>query len=138
MDDKIELLRRVPLFAELDEAGLTEIARIADEVETAANTVITHEGRYEGWFFVVVSGSVKIDQGGQAVNLMGPGDFLGEVALLDAGPRTATATTQEPTTLLRITNDAFSKLVDSSPTFRDAVLAAAGARLRAMERNSAG
>ena len=133
MDDKLELLRRVPLFAELDEKALTELAKIADEVETKPGTVITHEGRFEGYFFVVVSGSVKIDRGGRAINLLGPGDFLGEVALLDGGPRTATATTQEETTLLRITNDAFFELVDRSPSVRDAVLAAAGARLRKLD-----
>lgn len=136
IDQKVELLRRVPLFAGLDEAGLAEVARIADEVDTEAGTVLTHEGRHEGWFFVVVSGSVKIDRERRAINLLGPGDFLGEVALLDGGPRTATATTQEPTTLLRITNDDFFQLIDSSPTFRTAVLAAAGARLRALDDES--
>jgi len=136
MDEKLELLRRVPLFAELDNAALTELAKITEEVETKPGTVITHEGRYEGYFFVVVSGSVKIDRGGRAINLLAPGDFLGEVALLDGGPRTATATTQEPTTLLKITNDAFFELVDRSPSVRTAVLAAAGARLRAMERDT--
>ena len=92
IDQKVELLRRVPLFAGLDEAGLAEVARIADEVDTEAGTVLTHEGRHEGWFFVVVSGSVKIDRERRAINLLGPGEFLGEIALLDGGPRTATAT----------------------------------------------
>ena len=136
MDEKIELLRGVPLFAGFDDAELAEVARIADMVETPADTVLTHEGRYEGWFFIVVSGSVKIDRGNRAINLLGPGDFLGEVALLDGGPRTATATTQEPTILLRITNEAFFQLVDGSPSVRQAVLEAAGARLRALEPDS--
>ena len=133
VDDKLELLRRVPLFAGLDEEGLAEIARVAEEVEADAGTVLTHEGRHEGYFFIVISGSVRIERGGEAINVMGPGDFLGEVALLDGGPRTATATTAEPTTLLRITNEDFFRVVDGSPSVRTAVLAAAGARLRALD-----
>jgi CRP-like cAMP-binding protein len=136
MDDKLELLRRVPLFAGVDQAGLEELGRIAEEVEAGPGTVLTHEGRHEGYFFVVVSGSVRIERSGQTINTMGPGDFLGEIALLDAGPRTATATTAEPTTLLKITNEAFHQLVDRSPALRTAVLAAAGSRLRAMDSES--
>jgi CRP/FNR family transcriptional regulator, cyclic AMP receptor protein len=122
MDEKLELLRRVPLFTGVDQDGLEEIGRIAEEVETAPGTVLTHEGRHEGYFFVVVSGSVRIERGDRTINVMGPGDFLGEIALLDAGPRTATATTEVPTTLLKITNEAFHQLVDRSPAVRTAVL----------------
>ena len=136
MDDKLELLQRVPLFAGLDREGLEEIGRIAEEIEAREGTVLTHEGRQEGYFFVIVSGSVRVDRGGQTINTMGPGDFLGEIALLDGGPRTATATTDEPSRLLKITNDDFRRLVDRSPAVRTAVLEAAGARLRAMDVDS--
>jgi CRP/FNR family transcriptional regulator, cyclic AMP receptor protein len=136
MDEKLELLRRVPLFAGVDQEGLEALGRIAEEVEAEPGTVLTHEGRHEGYFFVVVSGFVRIERGGRQINTMGPGDFLGEIALLDAGPRTATATAAEPTTLLKITNEAFHQLVDRSPAVRTAVLAAAGARLRAMDAES--
>jgi len=136
MDDKLELLQRVPLFAGLDREGLEEIGRIAEEIEAREGTVLTHEGRQEGYFFVIVSGSVRVDRGGQTINTMGPGDFLGEIALLDGGPRTATATTDEPSRLLKITNEDFRQLVDRSPAVRTAVLEAAGARLRAMDVDS--
>ena len=136
MDDKLELLRAVPLFAGVDQDGLEELGRIAEEVETQPGTVLTHEGRHEGYFFVVVSGSVRITRGDRTINVMGPGEFLGEIALLDGGPRTATATTDTPTTLLKITNEAFHQLVDRSPAVRTAVLAAAGTRLRAMDGES--
>lgn len=136
MDDKLELLQRVPLFAGLDRKGLEEIGRIAEEVEARAGTDLTHEGRHEGYFFVIVSGSVRIDRGGQTINTMGPGEFLGEIALLDGGPRTATATTDEPSRLLTITNEDFHQLLDASPGVRTAVLEAAGARLRAMDAES--
>lgn len=137
MEDKLELLRRVPLFAECDGPALEEIAKVAEEIEARERTVLTHEGRQEGHFFIVLSGSVRINREGQTINMLGPGDFLGEIALLDGGPRTATATTEEPTTLLAIRNDAFHRLLDRSPSVRTAVLAAAGARLREMDPESA-
>ena len=136
MEDKLELLRRVPLFAGMDDPSLQEIGRITEEIQTRERTVITHEGRQEGHFFIVLAGSVRISREGRAINLLGPGDFLGEIALLDGGPRTATATTEEPTTLLAIRNDAFHLLLDRSPAVRTAVLAAAGARLREMDAES--
>jgi CRP-like cAMP-binding protein len=136
MDDKLELLQRVPLFAGLDREGLEAIGRIAEEIEAREGTVLTHEGRHEGYFFVIVSGSVRIDRGGQTINTMGPGEFLGEIALLDGGPRTATATASEPSGLLKITYEAFRELVDTSPGVRTAVLEAAGKRLRAMDAES--
>jgi len=136
MEDKLELLRRVPLFAGFEGPDLTEVAKITEEIHTRERTVITHEGRQEGHFFIVLSGSVRISRDGRAINLLGPGDFLGEIALLDGGPRTATATTEEPTTLLAIRNDAFHQLLDRSPTVRTAVLAAAGARMREMDSES--
>src|SRR5438093_3625649 len=136
MDGKLGILQRVPLFAGVDREGLGEIGRIAEDVEARAGTDLTHEGRHEGYFFVIVSGSVHIDRGGQSINTMGPGDFLGEIALLDGGPRTATATTDEPSRLLKITHEDFRQLVDTSPGVRTAVLEAAGARLRAMDTES--
>ena len=136
MEEKLELLRRVPLFAGIDGPGLEEIGKIAEEIQARERTVLTHEGRQEGHFFIVLSGAVRISREGRAINRLGPGDFLGEIALLDGGPRTATATTEEPTTLLAIRNDAFHQLLDRSPTVRTAILAAAGARLREMDSES--
>jgi len=136
MEDKVALLRGVPLFAGCGLDVLQELGGIAEEVEVKPGTVLTHEGRHEGFFFAIVSGSVRIERGGQTVNTMGPGDFLGEIALLDAGPRTATAVAETPATLLKITNEAFSQLIDESADVRTAVLAAAGARLRAMDSES--
>ena len=136
MEDKLELLRRVPLFADFDAPALAEVGKIVEEIQTRERTVLTHEGRQEGHFFIVLSGSVRINREGRTVNMLGPGEFLGEIALLDGGPRTATAITEEPTTLLAIRNDAFHDLLDRTPAVRTAVLAAAGARLREMDSES--
>jgi CRP-like cAMP-binding protein len=137
VEQKHELLERVPLFAGVSAAGLEELGGIADEVEVRAGTVLTHEGYREGFFFVIVSGSVRIERGGRTINTLGPGDFLGEIALLDAGPRTATATAETTCRLLSMTYQMFHELLDASPEIRAAILEAVGQRLRALEVGSA-
>ena len=91
MKQKQDLLEQVPLFAGISAAGIEELGAIADEVEVRAGTVLTHEGAREGFFFIVVEGTVRIERGGGVVNTIGAGEFFGEIALLDGGPRTATA-----------------------------------------------
>jgi CRP/FNR family transcriptional regulator, cyclic AMP receptor protein len=136
MDDTVELLERVPLFAGITPEGLQEIAGIVEEVDVPAGRVLTHEGRHEGYFFIVVSGTVRVERGERTINTLGPGDFLGEIALFDGGPRTATATTESECRLLSLTNDRFALLLDASPSIRSAVLEAVGRRLRALDAES--
>ena len=136
MDEKLELLERVSLFAGVGREGLDEMVRIADEIDVPAGTALTHEGRHEGYFFVIVSGTVRIELGGRTINTIGAGDFLGEIALLDGGPRTATATTVSPCRLLSMTHQRFHQLLDTSPPIRTAVLEAVGQRLRALDAES--
>lgn len=133
MDQKLELLEQVPLFAGIGREGLEEIGRIVDEIDVPAGRALTHEGRHEGYFFVIVSGTVRIERGGQTINTIGAGDFLGEIALLDGGPRTATATTQSDTSLLTVTYQRFQQLLDASPRIRRAVLEEVGERLRRLD-----
>jgi CRP/FNR family transcriptional regulator, cyclic AMP receptor protein len=136
MDDRLELLERVPLFAGVDREGLEEIAGIVEEVDVPAGRVLTHEGRHEGYFFIVVSGTVRVERGERTINTLGPGDFLGEIALFDGGPRTATSTAESPCRLLSLTNDRFAQLLDASPPIRSAILEAVGRRLRSLDSES--
>jgi CRP/FNR family cyclic AMP-dependent transcriptional regulator len=136
VDDKVELLRRVPLFAALEPPELSALAGIANVVDVSAGTVLTHEGRHEGYFFVVVSGSIRIDRAGVTVNTLGEGDFLGEIALLDGGPRTATATAISDSRLLQVTNDQFDGLVASTPSVRAAIMTEVGRRLRRIDEEA--
>jgi CRP/FNR family transcriptional regulator, cyclic AMP receptor protein len=133
---KVDLLERVPLFASMSHDQLEELSGIVHEVDVPPGHVLTHEGRHEGYFFVVVDGSVGIDRGGQTINTLGPGDFLGEIALLDGGPRTATATAVTDSRLLSLEHQAFDDLMDTSPSIRAAVLEAVGQRLRAMDEEA--
>jgi CRP/FNR family cyclic AMP-dependent transcriptional regulator len=136
MDGKQDLLEGVPLFAGVSAAGIEELGAIADEVEVRAGTALTHEGAREGFFFIVVEGTVRIERDGRVVNRIGPGEFFGEIALLDGGPRTATATAVTDSRLLSLEHQAFDDLMDSSPAIRTAVMEAVGQRLRAMDEES--
>jgi CPA1 family monovalent cation:H+ antiporter len=129
MDDRIDLLQRVPLFAGMDRADLEQVARIMDDVDVPAGTILAHEGRHEGYFYLITEGTVQIDQAGRTVNTMGPGDFLGEIALLDGGARTATATALTRAHLLSMRFQEFDALLERSPNVRAAVDDAAGRHL---------
>jgi CRP-like cAMP-binding protein len=133
MEERLELLERVPLFADVPREVLARIAEVAEEKDVPAGAALTHEGRHEGYFFVVVSGSVRVERGGRAVNTLGPGDFLGSIALVDAGPRTATAISETPSRLLSITNEQFRALLDDSPALRAAISQAAEHNLQAID-----
>lgn len=136
IDQKLELLHRVPLFANVEHKEMEEICQITDEIEAPPGTALTHEGRHEGYFFVIVSGSVQVQRAGRTINTLGAGDFLGEIALVDGGPRTATATTVTPARLIRMSHQRFHQLLDVSPPIRTAVLEALGRRLRSLDAES--
>ena len=137
MDQKLELLKRVPLFAGLEPDELEEIARIAEEKDAPAGEQLTHEGRHEGYFFVIASGTVRVERDGRTINTLRDGDFLGEIALLDGGPRTATATTESPSELIVMTHQRFAQLLDTSPAIRAAVMEEVGRRLRRLDEEAA-
>jgi CRP-like cAMP-binding protein len=134
MDDKTRLLTRVPLFARLDAKALAQVATMVDEVDVDAGTVLMTEGRSGREFFVIVDGSVQVTRGGQDVRLLGPGDFLGEIALIDNGPRTATATATTACRLLVLAHREFDSLLAGHADVRTAVLSAIAERLRGLDR----
>jgi len=133
MDQKLELLRRVPLFSRLNQKGLETIGQLADEVDVAAGTELCREGRSGDAFYVVIDGTVRIERGGVRVNSLGSGDFLGEIALVDGGPRTATAVTESPTRLLVVGHREFHTLLEDFPGVRLAILEALAERVRRLE-----
>ena len=87
-----------------------------------------------GWeMFVLVSGSARIERDGQSLGERGPGEVLGEIALLDGGPRTATVTLSEPSRLLVLARREFQALMDEFPEIRLRVLEAVAHRLRSLD-----
>ena len=137
MDTKLELLRRVPLFAGCGRRDVEEIGRLVEEVDVPAGTVLTREGATGGEFFVIVDGEVAIDREGRRIRTLGPGDFLGEIAMIDHGPRTASATTLGPARLLVLAPREFHSLLDSHAGIRTAVLQKLAERVRNLDQEAA-
>ena len=124
-DEKIDLLRTVPLFSGMRDRELERVAALADIIDLPADRQI-----------MKVSGSARIERDGESLTDCGVGDVLGEIALLDGGPRTATVTLTEPSRMLVLARREFRELMDEFPEVRLQVLEAAARRLRALDRDA--
>ena len=136
-DQKLELLKRVPLLSGLGKRDIEEVGRLADEVDLPAGHVLMREGATGNEFFVIIEGSVRIERGGATLASLGAGDFLGEIALVDDGPRTATATTESPARLLVVGHREFHSLMAQFPTIQTSVLQALAQRVRLLDPETA-
>lgn len=131
-----EALRRCPLFSRIDDATL---ARCTDSLRSRRyrrNETIFHQGDPGDSLYVIESGAVKIvlpdpeGEEGAIIATLGPGDFFGELALLDGEEHSATAMALEPTDALVLRRDAFDRLVDEEPDLRRALFAGLVGELR--------
>jgi porphyrinogen peroxidase len=114
-DRKLDLLGTVPLFQSLDASQLARLAGLAGEVRAADGEVLMRQGESGDEFFVVVSGHVAIEREGQRLARLGPGEFLGEIALIDGRPRTATAIADGEAHLLVLGNRQFETVIEEFP-----------------------
>lgn len=130
MAKNTELLKKVPLFSDCTAKELTQIAAASKPVKQKAGTVIAREGEPGIGLFVIVSGEAEVTIGGVRRATLGPGDFFGEVALLDGGPRTATVTASGEMELLGITEWVFRGLMHEHPSIAMKTLQAVAGRLR--------
>ena len=114
-DAKLELLKGTPLFEHCSKQDLNADRQIADELDLREGKVLIQEGERGREFFVIVSGEVEVRRKGRKVATLGPGSFVGEMALLSKIPRTATVTAITPLDVLVITDRAFLDLLDKMP-----------------------
>lgn len=126
---KIELLKKVPLFAGCSKSELRTLAMTADEIDLRDGHVLTKEGRPGREFFVLVEGTVRVTRGEEKIGDLGAGDWFGEIALLTHAPRTATVTATSPVDVLVITDRRFRQVVETMPSIALKVLASVGERL---------
>jgi CRP-like cAMP-binding protein len=111
-----EQLARVPLFEDLSEVDLAHVARLAVRVREPAGEILIKEAEPGNEFLIVLEGQVEVGRGDRAVTTLGPGDFLGEVALLDErAKRTATVTARTPVTIAFVSRRDFSRLLSELP-----------------------
>src|SRR5262245_30075144 len=108
-------MAKVPLFDRLSRSELSRIARLADEIDLKEGKVLTKEGTRGREFFIILEGQADVRRDTRLLRPLGPGDFLGEIALLTDSPRTATVTAVTPLRVLVITDRAFRDLMRHSP-----------------------
>ena len=123
-------LGRVPLFSGLSRRELEAIVRAGKEVEHREGHVIAREGDRGVGFFLVLEGEAKVSRGGKGLAKLKPGDFFGEISLLDRGPRTATVTATTRIRLLGVTAWVFRGLLVEYPSIAMKLLEVVAARLR--------
>jgi CRP-like cAMP-binding protein len=132
-DAKLELLSSVPLFSTCSKRDLGRIAALADEIDVPEGRVLTRQGE-PGWeCFVIVEGRAKATMRGSGTASLGPGEVVGEMALLDQGPRSATVTASTDMHLLVLTSRSFSALINQVPLVARRIMAGLAGRVRAAE-----
>jgi CRP/FNR family cyclic AMP-dependent transcriptional regulator len=128
-NEKVELIKRAPLFWNCSKRQLQQIAQIADEIDLREGKEMTRQGERGREFFVLLEGEADVIKDGRTINRLGSGDFFGEIALVSDTPRTATVTATSPVRTLVITDRSFRRLMEDQPEIQGKVLAALAARL---------
>jgi CRP/FNR family transcriptional regulator, cyclic AMP receptor protein len=128
--DVVEQLSKVPLFSGCSRKDLQTIARVVRDIDHPAGTVIAREGDPGVGLFVITEGMTDVTIGGRRRARLGPGDFFGEISLLDGGPRTATVTSTSDVKLLGLTEWTFRGLMMEHPSIAVKTLQAMAGRLR--------
>ena len=129
-DRVTELLSAARLFDGVDADGMDRIAAVAVEVEFPADHVIARQGEIGTGFFVIVSGAARVVRDGETVATIGPGDFFGELSVLDGRPRTAQVIADGPTTCLALASWDFEAVLLDQPGVTLAILRGLASRLR--------
>ena len=128
-NEKVERLSEVPLFGECSKRDLAAIARLAREVSLPAGHTLIREGAEAFSFFVILEGTAEVRQGGRRVATLGPGEFLGELALILRRPRNATVTLTSPARLLVVSAHNFRPLLLGLPQLQYKLLEGLAERL---------
>ena len=129
-----ELIRNVPLFADLDKKTLQELASSMKERTFDAGHTVATEGQTGVGFFIIDEGEATISVKGEELNTLGHGDYFGEVALIDDGARTATITAKSPLKCYGITSWEFRPLVEQNADLAWKMLQTMAKMLRASEQ----
>jgi CRP-like cAMP-binding protein len=130
----VELLHRVPLFADLDDGEVAEIARSFKERHFSDGETVIKEGLGGAAFFLIASGEAKVTVAGKERAALQRGDYFGEIALIDEGARSATLIATGELVCYGITLWEFRPLVQGSPEIAWKLLQALAKRLRTAEQ----
>jgi CRP-like cAMP-binding protein len=130
----LEHLRNVSLFAACTDKDLAKIAKAGDEVTIPAGYIMADQGQTGREAYVLLEGSATVRRNGKKVAVAGPGTLVGELSLLDHGPRTATVTSDTECTVLVLDQRHFAALVDDVPAIGHKVMSVLAGRIRDLDR----
>jgi CRP-like cAMP-binding protein len=136
-DRKVELLARLPMFGALSRRELGQLAAVSVPDQLAPGAVLTRQGQKGGLAYVIAEGSAEVVRGSRRLAVLGPGDVVGELSLIDGAPRSATVRALTPLEVLEISASDLNRLVRKSPGVRRRLLEALAGRLRQADRLSA-
>jgi CRP/FNR family transcriptional regulator, cyclic AMP receptor protein len=134
----VKELKSVELFSALKKNELQFVARHADEVDVAAGTRLATEGRFAYEFFVIEDGTAEVIRDGTRIATLGPGDFFGEIGLLETERRTASVVAQSEMRLVVLTDSAFKSIEREMPSVAQRIRAAIKERMASDSRLPAG
>lgn len=126
----LDHLAGVPLFSACSKKDLQRIARASDEVDVKAGRVLVDQGRTGHEFFLVLDGNASVKRNDRKVATLGPGQYFGELSLLDRGPRSASVVADTDMTVLVLGQREFSAVLDDVPEMAHKLLASMARRLR--------
>jgi len=131
-----DLLAQVPLFKGLSKKQLGQVRNLATRIDVAAGRELTHEGKAGHEFIIVLDGGVEIRRGDHVVARCGAGDYVGEIALIDDRPRTATVVATTAAVLEVIGQREFAGLLAQEPEIAERIRATAAERLAELDADS--
>jgi len=130
----LEHLRKVSLFSSCSTKDLEKILKAGDSIVAAAGQVIIDQGQTGREAFVIMSGTATVKRNGKKVATLGPGAVVGELSLLDHGPRTASVTCDDACELLVLQQRHFLAVLDEVPALSHKLLSSLAARIREFDR----
>ena len=131
---QLDTLRETSLFSGCSTKELEKVVKATDEIRMTAGTLIVDQGQTGREAFVILDGEVEVKRNGRKIATLGPGSVVGELSLLDHGPRTATAICATDCTLLVVDQRRFLGVIDTVPALSHKLLASLAARIRDLDR----
>jgi CRP-like cAMP-binding protein len=131
---KVDLLKKVPLFSNLSQRHLREIGKHADQVQVEKGRILVQQGK-AGWEFIFIAeGKARVEKDGKVIRQLSGGDFFGEISLIDGEPRTATVVAETGMTILVVNKTSFDHLLETIPGLQKKILVSLCQYLRRAEK----
>lgn len=130
---KVELLRTVAIFSGIPDRALATIADQTEVIDFPEGRYIVRQGQVGTGFYMVTSGRARVVRGGKTLARFGPGEFFGELSVLDQMPRSAHVIADEPTTCLALASWNFTRLLEEYPKITLSILREVARRLKAAD-----